>query len=85
MGTVKTSIIQIGNSRGIRLPKVLIDQAGLGDEVEIDVQPDQLVIRSTARPRSGWDQQFHALAGHGDDQLLDAPTPTDWDTRDWQW
>ena len=85
MSTVKTPIIRIGNSRGIRLPKVMIDQAGLGDEVEIDVQQDQLVIRSTARPRAGWEQQFRALAGRSDDQLLDAPTATDWDSRDWQW
>jgi antitoxin MazE len=85
MSTVKTSIIQIGNSRGVRLPKVLIDQAGLGDEVEIDVQQDQLIIRSAARPRHGWDQQFQALAEHGDDQLLDAPVATDWDVHDWQW
>jgi antitoxin MazE len=85
MSLVKTPIIKIGNSRGIRIPKVVIDQVGLGDEVEIDVQRDQLVIRSTARPRYGWDEQFQAMAQRGDDQLLDESTPTQWDRSEWKW
>lgn len=69
--TVKTQIIKIGNSRGIRIPKLLLEQAGLGAEVEISVQRDQLVIRPAARPRHGWDEQFRAMAECGDDRLLD--------------
>jgi len=85
MSLVKTPIIKIGNSRGIRIPKVIIEQVGLGDEVEIDVQPDRLVIRPTARPRYGWDEQFQAMARHEDDQLLDEPTQTRWDRSEWKW
>ncbi len=85
MSLVKTPIIKIGNSRGIRIPKVIIDQVGLGDEVEIDVQRDQLVIRPTARPRYGWAEQFQAMAQRGDDQLLDEPTTTHWDRSEWKW
>ena len=85
MDTVRTQIIKIGNSRGIRIPKPLIDQAKLGNEVEIAVQKGQLVIRPVARPRSGWDEQFRVMAEHGDDQLLDKPVPTKWDRSDWVW
>ena len=85
MSVVKTPIIKIGNSRGIRIPKVLIDQVGLGNEVEITVQRDQLVIRPTSRPRYGWDEQFRAMAEASDDLLLDETTPTQWDTSEWKW
>jgi len=85
MYTVKTQIIKIGNSRGIRIPKLLIDQVGLGSEIEIAVLHDQLVIRSSSRPRNGWDEQFRAMAERGDDRLLDAPTPTQWEVSEWKW
>jgi len=79
MNTVKTQIIKIGNSRGIRIPKLLLDQVGLGAEVEIAVQRDQLVIRPASRPRDDWDEQFRAMAEEGDDRLLDEVIPTEWD------
>jgi antitoxin component of MazEF toxin-antitoxin module len=63
MSIIKTPLIKIGNSRGIRIPKVLIDQIGLGDEVEIDAQRGQLVIRPIACPRNGGEEQFQAMAG----------------------
>jgi len=85
MNAVKTQIIKIGNSRGIRIPKLLVDQLGLSSEVEIAVERDQLVIRPTSRPRHGWDEQFRAMAERGDDQLLDKPVPTQWDRSEWRW
>jgi antitoxin MazE len=85
MSIVKTPLIKIGNSRGIRIPKVLIDQVRLGAEVEIAVQRDQLVIRSASRPRAGWDEQLRAMAERGDDRLLDEPAATHWDASEWQW
>lgn len=85
MNTVKTRIIRIGNSRGIRIPKLLIEQVGIGTEVEIAVERDQLVVRSTSRPRQGWDEQFRAMAEHGDDRLLEDPVLTQWDASEWKW
>jgi antitoxin MazE len=83
MNTVRTQVIKIANSRGIRIPKPLIDQVKLGNEVEIGVQRGQLVIRPVSHPRSRWDEQFRAMAEHGDDQLLDKPVATQWDRSDW--
>jgi antitoxin MazE len=85
MNTIRTRIVKIGNSRGIRIPKVIIDHVGLEEEVEIDVQRDHLVIRPLSRARDNWEEQFRAMAERGDDRLLDTPTPTQWDRDEWQW
>ena len=69
---MKTRIIRIGNSQGIRIPKLYLQQTGLGEEVELEVQDSEIVIRSTQHPRQGWDEAFQVMAAHGDDKLLDA-------------
>jgi antitoxin MazE len=69
---VKTRIIKMGHSQGIRIPKPLLNQLGLGKEVEIAVQRDQLVVRPVRRPRAGWEKQLALMAERGDDRLLDA-------------
>ena len=85
MNPIRTQIVKIGNSRGIRIPKLLLDQVGLSSEVEISVQRDQLVIRPTSRPRDGWEEQFRTMAKYGDDKLLDEPVATRWDAGEWKW
>jgi antitoxin MazE len=84
---IKTRIVKIGNSQGIRIPKVLIDQLGLASDIELEVQDGQLVIRSARRPRLGWDTQFRHMAEHGDDHLLDAipASLSTWDEEEWSW
>ena len=88
MGTgTKARIIKIGNSRGIRIPKLLLDQAELGEEVELEVQGGGLVIRPSRGPRHGWDDQFAKMAEERDDQLLDVESISlsSWDTDEWDW
>ena len=84
---MKGQIVRIGNSQGIRIPKVLIEQTGLGDRVEILVQGDSLVIRPARRPREGWDVAFLEMRRRGDDELMDVEIlpPTDWDEEEWEW
>ena len=84
---MKTRIIKIGNSQGVRIPKVLLKQSGLSAEVEIEVQEAQIVIRSAKRPRQGWEEAFCAMARHQDDRLLDPDLTgqTHWDEDEWQW
>jgi len=84
---IRTRLIKIGNSRGLRLPKTLLEQAGLEQDVEVEAQDGQLVIRATAHPRAGWDTAFQAMADTGDDGLFDAGAPTTpaWDETEWQW
>jgi antitoxin MazE len=84
---IKTRIVKIGNSQGIRIPKVLVDQLGLASDIEMEVQDGQLVIRSARPPRLGWDNQFRQMAERGDDHLLDAvpPSLSNWDQEEWSW
>ena len=85
MAPVKTQIVSIGNSRGVRIPKVLLDQADLGTEVVIELRPEGLMIRSAARPRTGWEKAFRAMAAAGDDRLLDGGVATAFDEAEWTW
>ncbi|MFH1742673.1 MAG: AbrB/MazE/SpoVT family DNA-binding domain-containing protein [bacterium] len=82
---MRTQIIKIGNSRGIRIPKFLIDEVGLCSEVELSVQQDHLIIRPTRRPRHDWEEKFCEMAKHNDDRLLDEALPTQWDMSEWTW
>jgi antitoxin MazE len=82
---MKARIVQIGNSRGVRLPKALLEQANLVDEVEIEAQPDQIIIRSAYSPREGWEDAFKLMAARGDDALVEEPGSTAFDEAEWQW
>lgn len=84
---MKTNIVRIGNSRGIRLPKAILTQCKLEDAVELEVEDNRLVVRPAKAPRTGWDHAFAAMAARGDDALLDRDTlkPTDWDKSEWRW
>ncbi len=85
--SVKAQIVRIGNSQGIRIPKPILEQLGFKDEVELEIFPDQLIIRSIHPPRYGWDEQFQAMAEMGDEQLLDDErlSLTEWDEVEWEW
>jgi antitoxin MazE len=84
---MKTRIVAIGNSQGIRIPKPLLEQSGLSGEVEISAEDDGLVIRPAKRPRAGWAAAFQEMGQRGDDALLDdaAPSLSAWDEGEWQW
>lgn len=82
---MKSRIVQIGNSRGIRLPKVLLEEAQLEDEVELDVQPGRIVIRRARRPRAGWEAAARRMRQRREDSLLDPPTATRFDEKEWKW
>jgi len=82
---MKARIVRIGNSRGLRIPKPLIEQTGLGEDVEIMVRGNTLVICSATRPRAGWSDAFRDMAARGDDKLLDQPRATGWDEDEWRW
>jgi len=82
---MKARIVRIGNSRGVRLPKPLIEQAGLGEEVELHVQEGAIVIRTATQPRAGWAEAARRLAVEQGAGLLDEPTPTRFDTIPWKW
>jgi antitoxin MazE len=84
---VKSRIIKMGNSKGVRIPKPILEQLALGEEVEMSVRGDLLVIRPGKRPRSDWEEQFARMAERGEDRLLDeeSVSSTQWDEDEWEW
>jgi antitoxin MazE len=76
---MKTHLVRIGNSRGVRLPKPLIDQAGLIDEVEIRVEGRAIIIERAASLREGWAEAAQKMHALGEDVLLDPVTATEID------
>ena len=83
--TTKTRIVRIGNSRGIRVPKLLLDQADLPEEVELRAEPGRLVVSAATRPRAEWAAKARSMRQRGEDALLDEATPTRFDVTDWRW
>ncbi len=84
---MRTRIIKIGNSQGIRIPKLFLEQSRLQDEVEMEAQGNQIILRSATTPRQGWEEAFQEMAQQGDDQLLDGDQmkASKWDEQEWQW
>jgi antitoxin MazE len=84
---MKSRIVKIGNSRGIRLPKPLLDQTGIIEDVELEVDKGRIIIRALSNPRAGWDAAFKAMAETGDDAMIDDADALfhSWDEEEWEW
>lgn len=67
---MEVSIIQIGNSRGLRLPKSVLDRYNIKDKVEVIFEKGQIVLRPVDTPRKGWHEAFKEMHENQDDQLL---------------
>ncbi len=82
---MKGRLVRIGNSRGVRLPKPMIDEAGLSDEVELRVRAGAIIISPANGPRHGWSEAAKQLREREEDRLVDGPTPTRFDDEEWRW
>ncbi|MDJ0715692.1 MAG: AbrB/MazE/SpoVT family DNA-binding domain-containing protein [Prochloraceae cyanobacterium] len=90
---MKTKIVSIGNSQGVRIPKPFISECGLTGDVEMTVQDGCIVISPAETPRQGWDEAFKNMAKNEDaplrgsalaDRLLiDEEIQHDWDDLEW--
>lgn len=85
---MRTKLIAIGNSKGIRLPKAVIEQCGLEEELELEPHAGHLILRSARSPRAGWAEAFRRMHEQGDDALLDPGADAianEWDETGWTW
>jgi antitoxin MazE len=82
--SVKARIVAIGNSQGVRIPKPLLEQAGLEGDVELHAENGRIVIAAARRARAGWAEAAAALRSRGEDALLDTPAPS-FDAEEWEW
>ena len=86
---MKVKIVKIGNSKGIRIPKVLLRQTGIDDEVNLEVEDNQIILRpSNKSVRKGWSNSFRTMAEVKDDKLIDEnhlSNQTVFDEDEWEW
>ena len=82
-----TKIVPIGNSRGIRIPKAMLDHCGFGEEAELEAKKGALILRPVTSPRAGWAGAFAGMGAAKDDELVhkDAPSGTPFDAEEWKW
>lgn len=82
---IQTRLSRFGNSRGVRIPRPLLQQAGIVDDVTMEVRDGEIVIRRReADPRAGWAEGFAAMAAAGEEE---APLPGGnvFDREEWSW
>ena len=87
MEPIPAKLVAIGNSRGVRLPKAMIEQAGLQDDVELELVEGAIVIRRKRKVREGWAEAARLMAERGEEPLpetLDL-TETEWERDHWRW
>jgi len=85
---MKTKVIKIGNSKGIRIPRHMLEQSGLKSEVEIEVKDKTIVLKPTTKIREDWDNAFQKMSENKDDILLDEEylnNSTSWENEEWEW
>lgn len=85
---MKTKVIRIGNSKGIRIPQQILAQSGLESEVEIEVKDKRIILKPTSKARENWEFAFQRMSENKDDILLDKEylaNSTSWDSEEWEW
>lgn len=84
---MRAHLVKIGNSQGIRIPKPLLDQTGITDDVELEVDKNKIIISPLSDPRSGWDNAFKVMVQNGGDALIDGNDniSNSWDEKEWLW
>lgn len=81
---MEVSVIKIGNSKGIRLSKTLLERYKIKDSVELIMEKGQIILKPITKPRKGWDKAFAAMAKNGDDDLLIDDVFDDEDLEEWK-
>ena len=81
---MKTSLVRIGNSRGVRIPKTIVEQCGFVDDVDLRVKGGAVVITALRKPRAGWAELFKRAEPKGA-----TPVPDNFgnafDDKEWRW
>jgi antitoxin MazE len=78
------SVVKIGNSRGIRLPKALLEQCRIRDRVNVEVTGQRITLQPIQKAREGWDEQMMLMHQRGEDGLL-VPEALDSEFKEWEW
>lgn len=84
---MKAKIVRIGNSQGVRIPKIMLNDSRLEEDVELEIVDEGILIRPAKNPRQNWDAAFRRMAEDGaDEQLLDDSTAhSTFEKEEWRW
>ncbi|MCW5731789.1 MAG: AbrB/MazE/SpoVT family DNA-binding domain-containing protein [Alphaproteobacteria bacterium] len=83
---MKVKLVPIGNSRGVRIPRAIIEQCGLGEEIEMRVEDRHVVLAPLRGARDGWADAFaKAAPAKLDKPLLPDRLAHSWDAEEWEW
>lgn len=82
---MRANIVRIGNSRGLRIPKTVLEACGIQDAVELTVEEGRLVIEPVRSVREGWAEAARGMAERREDHMLDPELPTAFDENEWEW
>lgn len=82
---MKAKLITIGNSRGVRIPRPLIEEAGLSDEVELSIHNGAILIAPRHQTRAGWAEAAKRMHERGDDALIGESLGNIFDREEWTW
>jgi antitoxin MazE len=79
------SVVKIGNSKGIRLPKNILEQCEITDKIELEVHDKEITLKSIKKTvRDGWGEKFKIMAENGDDKLQ-IDDSIEIDMKNWEW
>ena len=67
---METSIIKIGNSKGLLLSKSILEQYNINDKIEVILEKGQIILKPIKKPRKNWEASFKQMRKENDDQLL---------------
>ena len=67
---MEVSVIKIGNSRGIRFSKTILEKYNIKDKVDLILEKGKIIIKPLTIPRKGWEESFKQMSLNGDDELL---------------
>ena len=81
---MRTDVIKIGNSKGIRIPAVILKECNIADKIELEVQDGKIIIKPIESPRKNWDNEFKKMHYNGEDKLI-IDDSFDLDTEEWEW
>ncbi len=84
MNVMDISIIPIGNSKGIRLSKTLLDKYNIKDTVELILEKGYIILKPKAEPRKGWEKTFKKMHENGDDKPLMTDVFEDENFEEWK-
>ena len=81
---MEIQVVKIGNSKGIRLSKTLLERYNIRDKLEIIFEKDYLILKPVSKPRSGWEEAFKEMHDNKDDQLLFEDVFQDENLEEWK-